>query len=281
MTEGDRSAVMDTMRASFRALGEALGEPGYDPTPREVEWGIYRVGHLIRTDPGGSWVAEADGAVVGAALGLVREGVWGLSLLIVDPAHQEVGLGRALLDAALDHGRDCRGWIILASSDPRALRLYASSGFDLRPAVGASGVPDKGALPDPGDVRPGTDADHELCHRVSRAVRGAAHGPDIEALRATDGQLMVDPGRGFVVHRSGTPKLLAALDEESATRLAAAALRAAPEGSEVEIQPLTAGQDWAVRVALAARLRLRPWGPVFTRGELGPLAPYLPNGSYL
>jgi GNAT superfamily N-acetyltransferase len=281
MAEEDRSAVMDTMRASFYALGEALGEPGYEPTPREVEWGMYRVGHLIRTDPGGSWVAEAGGLVVGAALGLVREGVWGLSLLVVHPAHQEAGLGGALLDAALAHGRDCRGWIILASSDPRALRLYASRGFDLRPAVGAVGVPEKGALPDPGEVRRGTDDDHELCDRVSRAVRGAAHGSDIAALRATNGTLLVDPGRGFVVHRSGTPKLLAALDSDSAARLASAALRAAPEGAEVDFQPLTAGQDWAVRVALAARLRLRPWGPVFIRGELGPLAPYIPSGSYL
>src|SRR5438094_800614 len=80
---------------------------------------------------------DDDGTCVGAALALVREGIWGLSLLVVAPGHQSNGTGRALLDAALRHAEGARGAIILASEDFRALRVYAGAGFDLRPALDA------------------------------------------------------------------------------------------------------------------------------------------------
>jgi hypothetical protein len=44
---------------------------------------------------------------------------------------------------------------------------------------------------------------------------------------------------------------------------------------------ITGGQDWALEVARAARLSLKPDGPICTRGRLGPLWPFLPSGAYL
>jgi GNAT superfamily N-acetyltransferase len=281
MVEDDVLPAVQNMYAAFEALARARGEPPRHLPPGEDEWGRVRIAHILATDPGGCWVAEEAGKVVGVALAIVREGVWGLSLLTVDPARQSAGLGRALLEASLAYGRGCRGAIILASPDPRAMRRYALAGFRLLPAVGATGVPALDRLPDPGDVRPGGDADLELCDRASRAVRGAAHGADVDAMRRTGGRLLVAPGKGFVIHRDGSPRLLAALDEESAARLLAGALREAPAGKDVEVGSLTAGQDWAIGVALAVGLRLGPWGPAFTRGELGPLVPYIPSGAYL
>jgi hypothetical protein len=40
-------------------------------------------------------------------------------------------------------------------------------------------------------------------------------------------------------------------------------------------------QEWAVRIGLAAGLALSLEGPVFTRGTLGPLRPWLPSGTLL
>ena len=36
-----------------------------------------------------------------------------------------------------------------------------------------------------------------------------------------------------------------------------------------------------VGAVLDAGLSLNPEGPIFVRGEVGPLAPYLPSGAYL
>src|SRR5205809_2005761 len=74
----------------------------------------FRIAHLLGTDPGGAWVAEHDGEIVGVALALVREGVWGLSLFGVRPGLQGQGVGRRLLNAALDYAEGRRGAIILS-----------------------------------------------------------------------------------------------------------------------------------------------------------------------
>src|SRR4051812_40356578 len=120
------------MTAAFADLSVRMGEPEEPAGP--IEASRVRVARCLATDPGGSWVAERDGEVVGCALAIVREGVWGLSLLVVRPDAQSGGAGRELLARAFDHGRDARGWIVLASRDPRALRSYSRLGLTPHPA---------------------------------------------------------------------------------------------------------------------------------------------------
>ena len=114
-----------------------------DPT---VVYPRYR--HLVETDPDGAWVATRDGAIVGCALALRREDVWGLSLLIVHPDAQSSGTGSALLRRAHEYAEGARGRIIMASSDPRALRAYFRLGLDFHPAVSAHGKPNRAAPAD-------------------------------------------------------------------------------------------------------------------------------------
>lgn len=61
-----------------------------------VAFGTARVAHLQRTDHGGCWVAEADGRIVGTAIGLIREGLWDFSLFAVMPDVQGQGIGTRL-----------------------------------------------------------------------------------------------------------------------------------------------------------------------------------------
>jgi GNAT superfamily N-acetyltransferase len=102
MSSEDVVAVHELSVAAFEDLGRRLHEDPHPPP--ELESSLVRINHLIDTDPSGAWVAEDDGRVVGAALALVREGLWGLSLLVVDPARQSEGIGRALLARSLEHG---------------------------------------------------------------------------------------------------------------------------------------------------------------------------------
>src|SRR3954447_2719476 len=245
--------------------------------------GRLRVAHLIELDPAGAWCAEdGDGRIVGLALALVREGLWGLSLFAVAAEHQSQGIGRALLDAALTYAEGTRGQIILSSTDPRAMRRYARAGFELRPAVAAAGIVDRTALPPPHpEIRDATGDDLAATEPVSRAVRGATHAPDIPNAIARGDTLLVLADRGFVLHRDGGVRLLAATDEEAATALLWAALAAAPPGATASVDFLSAQQGWAVRVCVEAGLALSPDGPIFTRGDVGPLHPYLPSGAYL
>src|SRR5205807_2112643 len=115
------------------------------------------------------------------AQAMLRDRLWCLSLLTIDPSAQGRGAGGALLRASLDYGRaERRGAIIVSSDDPRALTLYARAGFSLRPTLEASGA--LGELPpSSGEVRraEGTDAELRALEEISRAVRGATHTAEL------------------------------------------------------------------------------------------------------
>lgn len=243
-----------------------------------------RVAHLQQTDPGGAWVAESGGEIIGIALSLIREDVWGFSLFGVHPEHHGKGVGSAVYAPSLAYGDDCRGGLILSSEHPAAMRRYSLSGFRLLPCVTTAGVLDRRGLPTGLQSRPGDlldEKDLETCVAASRFVRGASHEVDLETALAAGGELLVLPGRGFAIHRDGSPALLAALDDEAATDLLWSCFAAAPAGATVHVDFITAGNDWAIAVSLRCRLALSPEGPVFARGDVGPLAPYLPSGAYL
>src|SRR5215213_8488892 len=96
MREEDTEPVHELSVQTFEDYARRVGEP-VPPAPTPPAAAHVRLRHLLATDPGGCWVAD-DGGLAGAALALVREGVWGLSLLIVRPDLQSAGVGRALLE---------------------------------------------------------------------------------------------------------------------------------------------------------------------------------------
>ncbi|HEU5035178.1 MAG TPA: GNAT family N-acetyltransferase, partial [Mycobacteriales bacterium] len=107
LTDRDVDAARTVQTVAFTALHRSQGEPVTEVTPEVVERQRRRVRHFLRHDPEGAWAAVVDGAVVGVALALRRESLWGLSLLVVDPAHQSGGIGRRLLDASLTYAEGC------------------------------------------------------------------------------------------------------------------------------------------------------------------------------
>jgi GNAT superfamily N-acetyltransferase len=262
--------------AAFTDLEHRLGDPPIEPPPDHVIERRFR--RVIESDPGGAWLAEENGRPVGAGLAILREGLWGLSMLVVHPDAQSGGIGRALLERTLRYGDGARGGIIASSSDARALRAYARAGFALHPAVQAGGVPRRLDVP-PG-VRKGSLADLGLTEAVDRVVRGAAHGPDIEALLA-DSRMFVVEGRGYALARRDHLAMLAATDVDAARDLLRAILATAPEGESIRVEYITAAQGWAVDVVLDAGLELGVHNALFLRGDVGPFHPYLPSGAYL
>jgi GNAT superfamily N-acetyltransferase len=278
MRKDDALSVHLLAARTFAELGQRMHEPPA-PTPRP-EPALIRINQLIERDPGGAWVTERDGALTGAALALDRDGLWGLSLLVVDPEHQSAGIGRELLARSLEYaGGGRRGAIILASPDARALRAYARAGFAAHPCFRAEGRPR--GVERPGNVRDGDAADIGLTERVDLGVRGAAHGSDIEALLRAGCRLLVLEDRGYVVIAEGAVRMLAALDEEAAVDLLRAALATVPFGEEIGVEWITSLQDWAIGPVLDAGLSLTNDGAVFVRGDVGPFRPYLPSGAYL
>jgi predicted N-acetyltransferase YhbS len=241
-----------------------------------------RLRHSLRSDPGGSFVTVRDGRVTGVAQAVIRDGVWILSLLTVSPTLGEGGEGRGLVQATLDYYGECRGGIIIASNDPRALRLYGSSGFALEPTFKASGSVDTTRMPtlSPQIVEIGP-AQVDVLAPISRAVRGAAHTHDLAVALTRNASVFALAGSGFVVTMPGRGIwALAARDEEAARMLLWFGLAQLRDEPRVEVGWITARQQWAIDVILDARLSLTAYGAIATRGSLGPMHPYIPSPPF-
>lgn len=271
----DAADLDDAARVSAAAFGVQTSDA------RAAGRWRHRVAHLLDTDPGGAFVAERDGQVIGAAEAMCRERLWCLSLLAVDCSAQSGGAGRALLQAALAYQDATDASLIVSSNDPRALALYGRAGFALRPAMQATGPLDRGALPRPsGAVQPGDRDDLESLAEISRAIRGAPHTTEIEYALGRGAELVGIAGRGFAVAQPGAGVwLLVARDERAATELLWSALEIGGE-CERPVRWITAGQDWAARVAIEAGLRLSAYGALAVHGDPGPMRPYLPSTPF-
>jgi GNAT superfamily N-acetyltransferase len=260
-----------------RMFRRSWPDPEIRPPERGAHWAA-RARHLVSTDPGGCWVAERGDELLGVAISFVREKMWLLASYAVVPQAQGLGLGKALLAPALEHGRGCLRGMFNASSDPKALRRYHDAGFTLHPQMFLRGTPDRSRIPVIGSVREGSASDIDLMDSVDRRTRGAAHGPDHELL-LRQFRLVVSEtssAQGYAYVAGGTA-LLAATDRRTAARLLWEAIASS---DEVMVGHITAENGWAVDVGMEARLELHQEGYLALR-RMRPPRPYLSHGALM
>ncbi|MGF1661706.1 MAG: GNAT family N-acetyltransferase [Kineosporiaceae bacterium] len=280
MTLDDVDAVTGVVEAADAAAERAKGRVPAQPSDERQAFVREATARFVRRDPGGSWVADDSGTVVGMAEAVRRDGFWGLSMLFVHPDAQSRGIGRRLLDAALTHAEGAGVRMILTSLDPRALRRYSRAGLAVHPVVEAEGAVDRGALPAEPPGRTADASDLDLVAEVDGGLRGS-RVEDVEFLLASGARMWVadrGPARGYVVTRDGPLLMLGATDEVTASGLLWRYLAETP--GKASVWHLTAQQDWAVRVALDARLSVVPAGPLFVSGLDRPPGPWIPSGWY-
>src|SRR3954453_5714021 len=218
-SRAERVTAIGFLELDSRMFRRSWPDPEIRPPERGAYW-TARARHLVATDPGGCWGAGGGGELLGVVISFVREKMWLLASYAVVPGAQGVGLGRALLAPALEHGRGCLRGMFNASSDPKALRRYHAAGFTLHPQMFLRGTPDRSRIPVVEHVREGSASDIDLMDSVDRQTRGAAHGPDHELL-LRQFRLVVSEtssAQGYAYLDDGVA-LLAATDRRTATRL--------------------------------------------------------------
>jgi GNAT superfamily N-acetyltransferase len=281
MVAGDEVHAEEVWDLAYRTLIEARGGPVPERTPELVDRIRDRMRYLRSTDPGGSWVAVEDDLIVGVAQAHVRGGTWVLATLGVAPAHQEAGVGRQLLEAALGDGtvRNLPG-AIFSSPDPRALARYASAGFALHPVAEAWGRRRR-PVEDPADVLGGGLSDLDHVDAVDSDVRGSTRRGDVAYLLGRGYRLVVaDDGYAVHVADRGIVSLLAARDEGTAAALLSAVLARTAPDADVGVGWLTSAHQWAIEVLVAAGVPIMVEGALMTRGRWLPDLPYIPSGIF-
>ncbi|HEX7738552.1 MAG TPA: GNAT family N-acetyltransferase [Marmoricola sp.] len=286
MRDEDVSTASPITQAAFREVDLEMARRS-DPEPPEATSGQReaweaRTRHFIATGEGGCWVAEIDGAMAGFAVSYRRDLTWILATYAVRPDLQGRGIGTPLLAAALTHSKGCLRGMLAASDDPRALRRYRLAGFSLHPQLLLTGVVDRSAIPVIEHVRAGTPGDFELMDSIDRRVRDCAHGVDHAVLSMLYRLVVTDrpSGSGYAYVDDGRPVLVAATNRRTATRLLWEALASSQPGAEVSFGHVTATNEWALDVAIAARLAVRTSGHLALRGMKPPM-PYIHHGSFL
>jgi predicted N-acetyltransferase YhbS len=128
-------------------------------------------------------VAEDGGRIVGSNCMDERSPIAGIGPITVDPATQNRGVGRQLMQAVMDRARE-RSFagvrLVQAAFHNRSLSLYTTLGFDVREPLSVMQGPAIKEKIEPCSVRPATAADLDDCNRVCAKVHGHDRGGDLK-----------------------------------------------------------------------------------------------------
>jgi predicted N-acetyltransferase YhbS len=181
--------------AAFAAISAAHNFPCDFPSP-QVATGVLS---MMFSDPGFYCVvAEHDGRIVGSNCLDERSIIRGLGPITIDPAAQDLGVGRKLMQAVMDRANERRAAgvrLVQAAFHNRSLSLYTSLGFDIRePLSCLQGQTRERSIPGC-IVRPAKPDDVDACNALSRRVHGFDRG--VEFAQA------IEQGTARVVERGG------------------------------------------------------------------------------
>lgn len=168
----DAAVCGDILYRAFKTLADRHDFPPDFPS---VEVGQAVMAMLIAHPGAYGLVAEIDGRIVGSNFADRRSPVIGIGPISVAPDTQNRGVGRALMQAAVDHFTE-RGAAGIrlhqAAYHNRSLCLYTSIGFQAREPVSVISGPPLG-IGFPGhDVRPAAEADIPACNALCRRLHG-------------------------------------------------------------------------------------------------------------
>jgi predicted N-acetyltransferase YhbS len=181
---------------AFSEINTNHGFPCYFPS---LEAAISWLARLF-SDPGFyCLVAESGGRIVGSNCLDERSIIAGIGPVTVDPAFQNIGIGRRLMRAVMDraNARSSAGVRLLqAAYHSRSLGLYASMGFDVREPISCvQGWPREREIPGCA-VRPAQPSDLETCNSLCRTVHGFDRSKELaQAIQANTPMVVERAGR--------------------------------------------------------------------------------------
>lgn len=184
-------------RIIFEAFRDIAERHGFPPDFPSIEAGTSLAASFIAHPSIFAVVAVSDGRVIGSNFLDERDAVRGVGPITVDPSYQGAGVGRRLMQAVIERGRDARTIQLQQDAfNTRSLSLYASLGFDVtHPTVLITGTP--ADAPDPAwEIRPLTVSDLDACNELCAAAHGQHRGAALrDALRELDPHVAVRDGR--------------------------------------------------------------------------------------
>jgi predicted N-acetyltransferase YhbS len=168
---------------------------------------------MLVTNPGFyGIVAEENGRIVGSNFADHRSSIAGIGPISIDPEAQNQGIGRKLMQAAIDHfaAANVSGIrLVQAAYHNRSLCLYTRLGFQTREPISVMQGPALNIKFAGYDVRPATEVDIAACNLLCRRVHGFERDVELrEAISARTARVVEHLGQitgyatdiGFFAH---------------------------------------------------------------------------------
>lgn len=197
---------------AFKAISDQHNFPPDFPNPAAA---IELLSQLLARKDIYSVVAEVDGRVVGSNFLWENAAIAGVGPITVDPAAQNLAVGKRLMEAVMQraHERRFAGIrLVQAAYHNRSLSLYTKLGFDAREPLSTLQGPALG-LEIPGRaVRAARESDLADCKQLSLKIHGFERGPELlDAIKAGTATVVEHDGRitgyatliGFFGHAVG------------------------------------------------------------------------------
>jgi GNAT superfamily N-acetyltransferase len=180
---GDAEACGRIFYDAFAAIAHRHAFPVEPDSP---EFTAFHATLMLSLDGIVCVVAERDGTIVGSGFADTRGPIAGIGPVCVDPAEQDGGTGRRLMEALLERTRGTAGVrLVQTAYHVRSLALYARLGFAVRePLSVLQGAPLQRSMPGLG-VRPARPDDVPVCEALCRRVHGHDRSSELQGAIAT------------------------------------------------------------------------------------------------
>jgi predicted N-acetyltransferase YhbS len=186
-------------RIFYDAFESIAARHNHPVEPGSPEFTRFLVGQMLENDGYAGFVAERNGEVLGSAFIDERSTIAGIGPVTVDPGAQDAGVGRALMEAALErqHEREAVGVrLVQTAYHYRSLALYLKLGFAVRETLSVvGGTPPAQSFPGL-SVRPAEVDDISPCGELCTRVHGHDRNGELrDAIAAGTARVIERPGR--------------------------------------------------------------------------------------
>jgi GNAT superfamily N-acetyltransferase len=204
--EGTAADAADCARIFYDAFEAIATRHDFPVEPPSREFTQFKVAEMLAGDGFVGLVAERNGSLLGSAFVDERARIAGIGPVTVDPTAQDAGVGRALMEAALDRERDLDAVgvrLVQTAYHYRSLALYAKLGFILRePLSVLQGTPPTIAVPGR-DVRPAHERDLARCGELCTSIHGHDRNRELQNAIAAGTARVVERPHGITGYATG------------------------------------------------------------------------------
>ena len=186
-------------RIFYDAFDSIASRHSFPVEPGSPEFTRFKISELLASDGVAGLVAQRGGRLLGSAFVDERSAIAAIGPVTVDPAAQDDGVGRALMEAALERER-ARGVpgirLVQTAYHYRSLALYAKLGFVVRePLSVLQGAAPQLSVPGRG-IRPAHEQDLAACGRLCARVHGHDRDGELrDAIAAGTARVVERPDR--------------------------------------------------------------------------------------